>query len=158
MSFNIQLLRDMLAQDTTAITQLKSLLLAERDLLEQRKLSGMQDIVAQKDQLLGNLAFTAKQRAQLLRTLGLPTDLIGWMAFLERDQVTAALIPEWQLLNEQFAQCHEANEVNGRMIHRSKQTLTQLLNLIRGQVAAPSLYTQKGATTNNTGSYTVAKA
>jgi flagellar biosynthesis protein FlgN len=158
MSFNIQLLRDMLAQDSAAVTQLKSLLLSERTLLEERKLAGMQDIVAQKDQLLGNLAFTAKQRAQLLRTLGLSTDLVGWITFLERDAATRALIPEWQLLTEQFVECQEANEVNGRMINRSKQTLTQLLNLIRGQVAAPSLYTQKGGTTNHSSSYTVAKA
>ncbi len=158
MSFNIQLLRDMLAQDSAAVSQLKSLLLNERELLEQRKLAGMQDIVAQKDQLLGNLAFTAKQRAQLLRTLGLSTDLAGWISFLERDPTTRALVPEWQRLTEHFVECQEANEVNGRMINRSKQTLTQLLNLIRGQVAAPSLYTQKGSTTNHNSSYTVAKA
>lgn len=158
MSLNIQLLRDMLAQDSNAIQQLKALLIKERELLEQRELEGMQEIVSQKDHLLGNLSYTAKQREQLLRSVGLTTDLAGWKAFLERDALTLSLIPAWQTLTDEFAECQAANEVNGKMINRSKQTLSHLLNLIRGQVASPSLYTQKGATTNHSSTHTVAKA
>lgn len=158
MSLNIQFLRDMLAQDSNAIQQLKTLLVKERELLEQRELQGMQEIVSQKDHLLGNLSFTARQREQILRSLGLATDLAGWKSFLERDALTLGLIPEWQTLTSEFAECQAANEVNGKMINRSKQTLSHLLNLIRGQVATPSLYTQKGATTNHSSAHTVAKA
>ncbi|MFO1389064.1 flagella synthesis protein FlgN [Cellvibrio sp.] len=158
MSLNIQFLRDMLAQDTSAIQELKGLLMKERELLEQRQLDGMQEIVSQKDHLLGNLSYTARQREQLLRSTGLTTDLAGWKMFLERDALTISLIPAWESLTAEFAECQAANEVNGKMINRSKQTLSHLLNLIRGQVAAPSLYTQKGATTNYGTSHTVAKA
>ncbi len=158
MSLNAQLLRDMLTQDTNAVMQLKDLLLKERELLEQRKLEGMQEIVGLKDHLLGNLSFTAKQREQILRNAGLPTDLAGWNTFLSRDALTLPLIPEWQTLTNEFIECQTANEINGKMINRSKQTLSHLLNLLRGQVAAPSLYTQKGATTNHSGSHTVVKA
>ncbi len=158
MSLNIQFLRDMLLQDANAIEQLKTLLLKERELLEQRKLEGMQEVVSQKDYLLGNLSFSAKQREQLLRSVGLTTDLTGWEAFLGRDATTRTLIPEWQILTQQFIECKTANEINGKMINRSKQTLSHLLNLIRGQVATPSLYTQKGATTNHSSTHTVAKA
>ncbi len=158
MSLNAQLLRDMLTQDTNAVKQLKDLLLKERELLEQRKLEGLQEIVGLKDHLLGNLSFTAKQREQVLRNAGLPTDLAGWNTFLSRDALTRALIPEWQTLTHEFIECQTANEINGKMINRSKQTLSHLLNLLRGQVAAPPLYTQKGATTNHSGSHTVVKA
>lgn len=158
MSLNAQLLRDMLTQDANAIKQLKELLLKERELLEQRKLEGMQEIVGLKDHLLGNLSFTAKQREQILRNAGLPTDLTGWNTFLSRDALTLALIPEWQSLTNEFIECQAANEVNGKMINRSKQTLSHLLNLLRGQVATPSLYTQKGSTTNYTSPHTVIKA
>jgi len=158
MSLNAQFLRDMLTQDTDYVKQLKALLLQERELLEQRQAEGMQEIVSQKDHILGNLAFTAKQREQLLRTAGLTTDLAGWQVFLGRDATTLPLIPGWQALTDEFIECQTANEINGKMINRSKQTLSHLLNLIRGQVAAPSLYTQKGATTNNSSTYTVAKA
>jgi len=158
MSLNIQFLRDMLLQDANSIEQLHALLLKEREMLEQRKLEGMQEIVGQKDYLLGNLSYTAKQREQLLRSLGLTTDLAGWEAFLGRDATTHSLIPEWQILTQQFIECKAANDINGKMINRSKQTFSQLLNLIRGQVAAPSLYTQKGSTTNHSSTHTVAKA
>lgn len=158
MSLNIQFLREMLDQDSNAIEQLKALLIKERELLEQRKLEGMQEIVSQKDHLLGNLSFTARQREQMLRSAGLATDLAGWQSFLERDALTLSLIPAWQTLTNDFAECQAANEVNGKMINRSKQTLSHLLNLIRGQVAAPSLYTQKGSTTNYSSTHTVAKA
>lgn len=158
MSLNIQFLRDMLAQDSAAIQELKSLLTQERELLEQRQLQGMQEIVSRKDQLLDNLSYSARQREQVLTSAALPTDLAGWKRFLERDTQTLSLIPEWDLLTAEFAECQAANEVNGKMINRSKQTLSQLLNLIRGQVAAPSLYTQKGSTTNYSSTHTVAKA
>jgi flagella synthesis protein FlgN len=158
MSLNVQFLRDMLTQDSTAVQQLTALLIQERELLEQRQLQGMQEIVGQKDHLLGHLSFTARQREQLLRNAGLATDLAGWKAFLERDALTLSLIPAWQALTHEFAECQTANEVNGKMINRSKQTLSHLLNLIRGQVATPSLYTQKGSTTNHSSTYTVAKA
>ncbi len=158
MSLNIQILREMLAQDSSAIQQLKSLLNQEREFLEQRQMQGMEEIVSQKDHLLGNLSFTARQREQLLRSLGLSADLAGWKAFLERDALTLSLIPAWEALTKEFVECQAANEVNGKMINRSKQTLSHLLNLIRGQVAAPSLYTQKGSTTNHSSTHTVAKA
>jgi len=158
MSLNTQFLRDMLAQDADAVKQLKVLLLKERELLEQRKLEGMQEILSVKDQLLDNLSFTAKQREQLLRNAGLPTDLAGWNIFLSRDTLTLALIPEWQTLTNEFIECRTANDINGKMINRSKQTLSHLLNLLRGQVVAPSLYTQKGSTTNHSGSHTIVKA
>lgn len=158
MTVNIQYLRDMLTQDASSIGQLKAALTAERELLEQRKLEGLQELVALKDQLLGNLTFTAKSREQLLRSIGLETTLVGWEQFLLRDPSTRHLIPEWQKLTNEFVECQKANEINGKMINRSKQTLSHLLNLIRGQVAAPSLYTQKGATSHHNNSYTVTKA
>ena len=158
MSLNTDYVRDMLAQDTDSINQLKLLLLQERRQLEQRELEGMQELVARKDQLLEILAFNAKQRTQLMQAAGIEQTFTGWEQLLLRDPSTRGLIPSWQLLTNEFIECQKANEVNGKMINRSKQTLTHLLNLIRGQVAAPSLYTQKGSTTNNSSSHTVVKA
>ncbi len=155
---NINYLHDMYVQDSAAVNQLKDLLLRERELMEQRKHEGLQEIVTQKDQLLEILTFNAKQREQLLRAAGLETTLAGWEQLLLRSPSTYTLIASWQTLTADFIECQKANEINGRMINRSKQTLTHLLNLIRGQVAVPSLYTQKGATTNQSGSHTMVKA
>lgn len=158
MSLNVTYLNDMLAQDSSAVQQLKALLLQERELLEQRKPEGLQDIVIQKDRFLETLTFNAKQREQLLLAAGLAPTLAGWGELLTRELSTLGLLASWQLLTAEFIECQKANEINGRMINRSKQTLTQLLNLIRGQVTMPSLYTQKGSTTNYNSSQTFAKA
>jgi len=158
MSLNIQFIRDMLAQDTNAIQELKTLLSQEKEMLEQRQLSGMEELVSQKDRLLGHLSFTAKQREQLLRSANLTPDLAGWKIFLHRDEQMLRLIPAWESLTQEFIECQAANDVNGKMINRSKQTLSHLLNLIRGQVATPALYTQKGSTANYSNTHTVTKA
>lgn len=155
---NINYLRDMCTQDSNAVNQLKDLLLLERELMEQRKHEGLQHIVMQKDKLLETLTFNAKHREQLLRAVGLEATLAGWEQLLLRVPSALPLIAQWQILTADFIECQKANEINGRMINRSKQTLTHLLNLIRGQVAAPSLYTQKGATTNQSSSHTMVKA
>ncbi len=155
---DINYLRNMYTQDATAVTQLKNLLLLERELMEQRKHEGLQEIVMQKDQVLETLTVNAKQREQLLHSAGLETTLAGWEQLLMRTPSTLTLITQWQALTADFIECQKENEINGRMINRSKQTLTHLLNLIRGQVAMPSLYTQKGATTNQSSSHTMVKA
>ena len=128
------------------------------DLDTNTKQAVIQEIIQQKDQLLDGLAFHAKQREQALRALGLETNLAGWEKFLLRDPSRLNLIPGWRALTEEFKACQEANEINGKMINRSRQTLTHLLNVMRGQVAAPSLYTQKGGTAHQTSSYSFAKA
>lgn len=158
MSLNINYLNDMLVQDSSAVQKLKNLLLLERELLEQRKPEGLQEIVALKDQQLNTLSFNARQRQQLLQAAGLNANLAGWEELLLRDPATHALVASWQVLTAEFVECQKANEINGRMINRSKQTLTHLLNLIRGQVAIPALYTQKGSTTNQNNSQTMVKA
>ena len=158
MSLNINYLNDMLVQDSAAVQKLKNLLLQERELLEQRKPDGLQEIVERKDQHLSTLSFNARQRQQLLQAAGLTANLAGWEELLLREAASHSLIASWQALTADFIECQKANEINGRMINRSKQTLTHLLNLIRGQVAIPALYTQKGSTTNQNSSQTMVKA
>jgi len=155
---NSSYLNDMFAQDSNAIQHLKSLLLQERQLLEERKPEGLQEIVARKDQHLETLTFNAKQREQLLNAAGLNTSLAGWEQLLSSDSATQSLVSGWRTLTNEFIECQKANEINGRMISRSKQTLTHLLNLIRGQVTVPSLYTQTGTTSNYNNSNSIVKA
>lgn len=158
MSLDISLLRQMLAQDTTAIAQLKQLLIQEREQLVQRKQDQLAQIVEQKTQLVDLLNNNSKQRQHILTTLKLPTNAAGWDLFLQRNTATLPLRGEWTQLISEFEECQVMNDINGKMIARSQQTLNHLLNLLRGKVAAPSLYTAQGMKTQQTSSYTVAKA
>lgn len=158
MSLDINALRQMLAQDTAALTQLKQLLAEERQLLEQRKQDGMQEIINQKAAAVDHLSNSAKLRHQILTTLGLATNAAGWDIFLQRNALTLPMRDDWKNLLNEFAECQKMNDVNGKMIARSQQTINHLLNLLRGKVPAPSLYTAKGTQTQQATSYTVAKA
>lgn len=158
MSLDVNALRQMLAQDSAALAQLKQLLIQERELLEQRKQDGMQEIINQKASAVDQLNNSAKIRHQILTTLGLSTNADGWDMFLQRNALTIPLRDEWKNLVNEFAECQKMNDVNGKMIARSQQTINHLLNLLRGKTPAPSLYTSKGTQTQHTASFTVAKA
>lgn len=158
MSLNVTSLREMIAQDSAALAQLKQLLALEREQLEQRKQDELPRIVEQKAILLEQLNNSAKQRQQILTTLGLPANANGWDLFLQRNTTTQPLLNDWKMLVSDFEDCQKMNDVNGKMIARSQQTLSHLLSLLRGKVPAPSLYTAQGTKTQHTASYTVAKA
>lgn len=158
MSLNVTSLQEMIAQDSAALAQLKQLLARERGQLEQRKQDELSRIAEQKSVLLDQLNSNAKQRQQILTTLGLPTNAQGWDLFLQRNTTTAPLLGDWKLVVTEFEDCQKMNDINGKMIARSQQTLSHLLGLLRGKVAAPSLYTAQGTKTQHTASYTVAKA
>lgn len=158
MSLDINALREMIAQDSAALVQLKQLLTYEREQLEQRKQDELPKIIEKKSVLVDQLSTSAKQRQHILTTLGLPSNAAGWDTFLQRNAATLPLCNDWKLLIAEFEECQKMNDINGKMIARSQQTLNHLLDLLRGKVAAPSLYTAQGTKTQNTSSYTVAKA
>jgi flagella synthesis protein FlgN len=158
MSLTLNSLREMIAQDSGALAQLKQLLAHERQQLEQRKQDELPRIVEQKAVLLDQLNNSAKQRQQILTTLGLAANASGWSLFLERNAATQPLLDEWKQLVSEFEDCQKMNDINGKMIARSQQTLTHLLGLLRGKVASPSLYTAQGTKTQQTSSCTVDKA
>ena len=157
-ALNKNALQTMIEQDSATIAELKSLLLRERAQLEQREHDELPQIIARKDQLLEDLAFSAKQRQSVLQSLGMKSDSATWERLLEQGEATRELVTPWRNLMSEFAECKSLNEVNGKMIGRSRQTLTQLLNLLRGQVAAPQLYNNMGATTGGGASRCFAQA
>jgi flagellar biosynthesis protein FlgN len=158
MSLDINALQQMMTDDTAAITKLKELLMRERTQLEKRKQDELPKIIDQKTQLLDYLNHNTQMRNQLLRAANLPCNAKGWDTFLQRDTRTLALRSAWQNVLSVFEECKKMNEINGKMIARSQQTLSHLINLVRGKVATPSLYTAQGIKTQQGPSYTVAKA
>jgi flagella synthesis protein FlgN len=158
MSLDITLLHQMLEQDAVAIQQLKQLLTDEREHLVQRRQDELANIAQQKTALVDQLGHNSKQRQKILNALNLPATANGWDLFLQRNVTTLPLREKWQRLITEFEECQTLNEINGKMISRSQQTLNHLLNLLRGKVAGASLYTAQGLKDEKTSSFTVAKA
>ena len=111
-------LHNMIAQDSAAIGELKSLLLRERELLEQRDHSELPAIIERKDQLLETLGLNARQRASLLKAAGFKASPEQWEIFLGQNAATRDLLDSWRSLMAEFAQCKSLNEINGKMIGR----------------------------------------
>lgn len=159
MSMDINSLRQMIAQDKTALEALRDCLIQEREYLEKRELNPMQALIERKIQLIEQIAQQVKFRAQVLAKLNLPQTAAGWSQFLNRHPLTKPLEIEWQTVVNCYEECQALNQINGKLIARSQKTFGHILNLIRGQVAAPSLYGANGSNkTQSTGSYTLAKA
>ena len=159
MSMDINSLRQMIAQDKSALEELRDCLFKEREYLESRNLDPMQVLIERKIQLIDQISKQVKFRAQVLAKLNLPQTAAGWSQFLQRHPLTQPLETEWQTVVQIYEECQELNQINGKLVARSQKTFGHILNLIRGQVTAPSLYGSNGTSkTQTTGSYTLAKA
>lgn len=158
MSINPELLRQMMVEDGNAITQLKALLVRERELLTTRDHQQLSKILEQKLPLVDLLNSHAQIRQQILRNQGLSTNASGWHEFLQRNPQTQALCDGWNKLIGEFSECQALNSINGKLITRSGKTIDHLLNLLRGKAPAPSLYTANGNRTQQNHSYSLAKA
>lgn len=159
MSMDINSLRQMIAQDKAALEELRECLIKERECLEKRELDPMQVLIERKIQLIDQISQQSKFRSQVLSKLNLPQNAAGWSQFLNRHPLTKPLESEWQSVVNAYEECQLLNQINGKLVARSQKTFGHIMNLIRGQVAAPSLYGPNGSSkTQTTGSYTLAKA
>ena len=158
MSLNAEQIQKMLALDSAAIEQLIQLLQQEQEELPNRDHARLSQIVEQKNALLDQLGQHAKLRQHQLHTLGLSTNAEGWDLFLQRNSLTLHMRSEWQALQARFAECQTLNEINGKIIARSRKTLDHLLNLVRGKTASANLYSANGAAVQQSYSHSITKA
>lgn len=137
----------LLGLDLENSEKLKETLQQERSTLQQHDQQALPALVEQKDKLLAKLDQSAKLRTQWLQQLGCELSSKGWKDLITRQQ-DSKMLELWQALETSVTECRELNEINGRLIGRSQQSLTKLLNILRGNKAAPQLYGSDGNTKN----------
>ena len=137
----------LLKLDCQHAEKLAAVLKAERQILQQRDQHQLATLIGEKEQLLAKLDQSAKLRSQWLQQLGFKPNAEAWQTLIEQQQ-DSALLETWKSLSSAVRDCRELNEVNGRLIGRSQQTLTKLLNIMRGTSASPQLYGSDGNTQN----------
>ncbi|UTF60823.1 flagella synthesis protein FlgN [Gilvimarinus sp. DA14] len=158
MSVNPQLVREMLARDQQAAEQLLTLLQQESEILKQRDHEALATLVEAKSEYINILEAHAGERTALLKSLSLPADSNGWLSYMQNQTELTPMISAWEELQQTLAHCKKRNEINGKLIGRSQQTLKRLVNLIKGKTESSELYNAKGGTTNSSLSNTVVKA
>ena len=147
----------LLQQDLQATRQLSELLQQEREALKARNHQRQSQLIEAKSQQMAILDGNRKKRERLLSGLGLTATKASWESLLKG--ASSPELPQlWQSLTAEFEACQQANVVNGKMIGRSRQIFGRLLNIMRGQVAAPDLYNQKGSRQSQARSHQVIEA
>ncbi|WP_020209438.1 flagella synthesis protein FlgN [Gilvimarinus chinensis] len=158
MSVNPQLVQQMITRDQQAAEQLLQLLEQESETLKQRDSQALADLVNAKSEHISVLEAHSSERSALLQSLSLNGDSDGWLSYMNSNPQLKPLIPAWEDFQRILARCKERNEINGKLIGRSQQTLKRLVNLIKGKPESGELYNAKGNTTNNSLSNTVTEA
>ena len=145
LSINIE---QLLKLDLQHSSRLLELLQQERSTLQQRDSNALAALVEEKDQLIAKLDQSAKLRTQWLQQLGYELNSKSWKALIDQ-QNSPVIQTLWQKLESTIKECRDNNEINGRLISRSQQTLTKLLNILRGKRASTQLYGRDGNTDNH---------
>ncbi|MBB6523504.1 flagella synthesis protein FlgN [Pseudoteredinibacter isoporae] len=141
---------DLVDQDLTSSLALLHLLEKEQEALQERDHEYLRELLEEKTSLLNTLDAGSVQRAEILRELQQPNDQYAWESLIDA-MGDADLKDHWQSLKDTIAQCQQLNEINGKIIARSQQTVQSLMQLLRGQDANQNLYTASGQT-NSSGS------
>ncbi len=142
-------LKELLRNETRAVERLVVLLGQERDALTGRDIDAIERVTQAKIEQIGQVEHASAARESWARTAGVAFEgrafeqLVTDMANAAND---AELVEVWEKLREAMREAHRENLVNGRVISRSRQTLSHLLDILRGQVDAPRLYGRAGQT------------
>tara|TARA_R110001592_G_scaffold60539_1_gene184147 strand:+ start:3211 stop:3684 length:474 start_codon:yes stop_codon:yes gene_type:complete len=150
-------LKDLLKQDIIDLSALKSLLEQEKITLTTRNTQKINQLAEHKSQTVAQLESRAKLKAKLMSNSGLgirPGQVEEKLSSLN-DQELMSL---WQISRDQLNECQQQNAVNGSIISQSRQRVTKLMTIIRGQNKTPNLYGQQGKSQSFNSSHRIGKA
>ena len=153
-------MKDLIDQALALLSQLQDTLSKERHALEQNDTEQLQQSVEHKSALLKQLAGNGDKRNQTLQSAGHEANEAGFTAYLDTLPATEAqpLALGWKNLQQALNDCKDYNAVNGKIVHRSKQYVDTLINIIGGQDKQPKLYTDTGNTTRLSSQQPIARA
>ncbi|TVZ38528.1 flagella synthesis protein FlgN [Alteromonadaceae bacterium 2753L.S.0a.02] len=159
---NPQQLQAQLQSDIAACETLLDLLAAEREALTNREFETLDAIIEQKTEKLTVLEQSAILRSQWLQNfaqkqaLSISEQKNLWETVMK--DTTPNLKPTWEKLKTLQHKCKEENEINGKILAKNQKTFSRLLDIVRGQTAAPNLYSANGKSTTSGYSHKVGEA
>jgi flagellar biosynthesis/type III secretory pathway chaperone len=128
----------------------------EEDTLKLFSADALEQVVARKVELLGQMARHAAARDELIGSTALASDTEPMQRFVEgQDQATQDL---WQQLVDLAGQLTRQNQINGSMIQLSQQRTQIALDLATRPEDKSRTYGKKGYTQPGTHSFTRVKA
>lgn len=146
-----------ITSDINACQALLQLMDAERDALQERDVERLGAVIEEKVQYLSHLEQSAIKRSQWASRAQTADADSGWHQLLH-DLKEPELNQQWEQLKELMIECRRENETNGKILARNQNTVGRLLNIMRGQTDAPSLYSAKGSKTGGSSSHLFGEA
>ncbi|TKB47788.1 flagellar protein FlgN [Ferrimonas sediminicola] len=115
--------------DVKQYQQLKSLIRHQHSLLERRDSDALAQHNPRQDELCQTLEQRARQRTELLSSLGLSSDSKGMQRLLsaipgDKGRKIGLL---WRQLQQLVRQCKEQNDINGRLLNSQQRCLSRLV-------------------------------
>lgn len=136
-------LHQVLSDSTGAGREMLLALGAERQALDSRDVSGLEDAADRKNHLTASLEKLEQERKMLMDS----QDFSGNLSHdLNRaDPVQADLLDDWETFLAVLSECRHQNSVNGLIVKRQRQHLQQMLTIVRGERSEPGTYSSEGA-------------
>ncbi len=154
-------LRQLLLAEHHVVEQLVELLGQERTALTERDVTAIERVTRAKTLALDAVERAGAARSAWARGAGVDAGSRAFGQFVRdaaaRDE-DSGLAEAWEKLDASLRTAHRENLVNGRIISRSRQSLSQLLDILRGQVDAPRLYGRGGRAGNSGDGGEIARA
>ena len=150
-------LKKLIKQDIVDLTALNSILEQEKVTLTTSNTQKISKLAEHKSQTVAQLESRAKAKAKLMSNSGMgirPGQVEEKLSELKDD----VLMSLWQESRNKLNDCQQQNVVNGSIISQSRQRVTKLMSIIRGQHKAPNLYGQQGKSQSFNSSHRIGKA
>ena len=141
-------LQQSLQADQVDVKQLQALLLSERAVLESDNHQPIEQLAADKAQLVAQLDERNRLRLQALQQFNYSTDPEDWTGTLESIQAASGipLLAPWQLLAAQLQETRALLQVNEKIVGGMQQSVARFMNILRGQTGASQTYDASGRT------------
>lgn len=153
-------LANLLQEELERSTRLLAVLEAEHVVIAGRDTDALQQIIAEKQELLGCLERSHEYRLQLLQTNNLAMSQEGLTSLLQQcGDKQNELSVNWSEIRSTLAACQLKNQQNGVILATSRRVTRDALAILLGDSADNSeLYNQSGkATTSSYGGHRLTK-
>lgn len=150
-------LKKLLKQDIVDLGALHSVLDQEKNTLTTRNTQKINKLAEHKSQLVAQLESRSKLKATLMAKSGMgirPGHVEEKLSELHDQD----LMQLWKESRDKLSACQEQNSVNGSIISQSRQRVSKLMTIIRGQHKTPNLYGQQGKSQSFNSSHRIGKA
>lgn len=141
-------LERLLEEEIAALTDLESLLVAEREVLVRNDSpEALEEACARRQDCMGGLLRIQDERRGVLRMFGFETDTAGLERLTRECDPQRSLPARWGECAERARRCREINDFNGALVSSRMRRVAGLLEILTGRKADTPIYGRQGQQT-----------